>query len=233
MRCICNELLKGQGQVGVSPVCLAHLWLFQALSEGEVQALTAAAWRKPFEKGEYVFIEGQPATLLFVIKAGRVKLVKTDDDGTEILVDLRKAGDFIGETFLSAEADYPLTAECVEDSLLCGFTKERFERLVTEHPNIGLQIMRNMSERISWLTSRVGSASSTNLEERLYAVLTTVAKEHGRRTEGGLLIEFPLTHEELSFLVGAHRVSVTKALKSLGESGKVVRKGGRLILPAN
>jgi CRP/FNR family transcriptional regulator len=180
-----------------------------------------------------VFIEGQPATLLFVIKAGRVKLVKTDDDGTEILVDLRKAGDFIGETFLSADAAYPLTAECVEDSLLCGFTKERFERLVIEHPNIGLQIMRNMSERISWLTSRVGSASSTHLEERLYAVLTTVAKEHGRRTEGGLLIEFPLTHEELSFLVGAHRVSVTKALKSLGESGKVVRKGGRLILPAN
>jgi CRP/FNR family transcriptional regulator len=79
----------------------------------------------------------------------------------------------------------------------------------------------------------VGSASSTHLEERLYAVLTTVAKEHGRRTEGGLLIEFPLTHEELSFLVRAHRVSVTKALKSLGESGKVVRKGGRLILPAN
>jgi CRP/FNR family transcriptional regulator len=230
MRCTCDELLKGQA--GVSPVCLAHLWLFQALSETEVQALTAAAWRKPFEKGQYVFIEGQPATLLFVIKAGRVKLVKTDEDGTEILVDIRKAGDFIGETFLSADADYPLTAECVEDSLLCGFTKERFERLVTEHPNIGLQIMRNMSERISWLTSRVGSASSTHLEERLYAVLVTVAREHGTRTASGLVIEFPLTHEELSFLVGAHRVSVTKALKALRESGKVTQEGKHLILPA-
>ena len=108
---------------------------------------------------------------------------------------MRKAGDFIGETFLSADADYPLTAEAVEDCLLCGFTKERFERLVTEHPNIGLQIMRNMSERISWLTSRVGSASATHLEERLYAVLVTVAREHGTRTTDGLVIEFPLTHE--------------------------------------
>ena len=117
----------------------------------------AAAWRKQYERGRYVFLQGEPAALLFVIKAGRVKLVKTDDDGTEILVDIRKAGDFIGETFLSAEADYPLTAECVEDSLLCGFSKESFERLVTEHPNIGLQIMRNMSERISWLTSRSGA----------------------------------------------------------------------------
>ncbi|MFA4966193.1 MAG: Crp/Fnr family transcriptional regulator [Thermoleophilia bacterium] len=218
-------------QAGVSPVCLAHLWLFHDLSEAEAAALTAAAWRKPFEKGQYVFIQGEPATLLFVIKAGRVKLVKTDEDGTEILVDMRKAGDFIGETFLSAEADYPLTAECVEDSLLCGFTRERFERLVTENPHIGLQIMRNMSERIHWLTSRVGSRSSTHLEERLYAVLTTVAREHGTRTEGGLVIEFPLTHEELSFLVGAHRVSVTKALKALRESGKVTQEGRRLVLP--
>jgi CRP-like cAMP-binding protein len=230
MRCTCDELLEGQA--GVSPVCLAHLWLFQALSDADVQALTAAAWRKPFAKGQYVFIQGEPAALLFVIKAGRVKLVKTDDDGTEILVDIRKAGDFLGETFLSADSDYPLTAECVEDSLLCGFSKERFEQLVTEHPNIGLQIMRNMSERISWLTSRVGSASSTHLEERLYAVLVTVAREHGTRTSDGLVIEFPLTHEELSFLVGAHRVSVTKALKALRESGKVTREGKRLVLPA-
>ena len=113
----------------------------------------AAAWRKPFEKGHYVFIQGEPGHLLFVIKSGRIKLVKTDQDGNEILVDIRKAGDFLGETFLSEDTDYPLTAECIEDSLLCGFTKERFERLVTEHPNIGLQIMRTMSERISWLTA--------------------------------------------------------------------------------
>ena len=231
MHCTCEQVASGHP--GLSQVCLAHLWLFQDLSEEEAAAVTAAAWRKPFTKGQYVFIQGQPATLLFLIKAGRVKLVKTDDDGTEILVDMRKAGDFIGETFLSADADYPLTAEAVEDCLLCGFTKERFERLVTEHPNIGLQIMRNMSERISWLTSRVGSASATHLEERLYAVLVTVAREHGTRTTDGLVIEFPLTHEELSFLVGAHRVSVTKALKALRESGKVVRKGRRLILPAS
>ena len=49
--------------------------------------------------------------------------------------------------------------------------------------------MRNMSERISWLTSRVGSMSSTHLEDRLYAVLTTVAREHGTLTEGGLVME--------------------------------------------
>jgi CRP/FNR family transcriptional regulator len=230
-RCTCDTLTARKA--GVSPVCLANLWLFDSLTDDETTALTAAAWRRPFEKGQYVFIEGQPASLLFVIKVGRIKLVKTTEDGTEILVDIRKAGDFVGEAFLSDDAAYPLTAECAEDSLLCGLTRERFERLIQDHPKIGLQIMRNMSERISWLTSRVGDLSSTNLEDRLYAVLSTVAREHGAETAEGLSIGFPLTHEELSFLVGAHRVSVTRALKALRASGRVIQAKDSLVLPGS
>jgi CRP-like cAMP-binding protein len=104
---------------------------------------------------------------------------------------------------------------------------------VTDNPNIGLQIIRNMSDRISWLTSRAGSTSATHLEERLHAVLTDLAHEHGTSTEQGLVIQFPLTHEELGFLVGAHRVSVTKALKALKESGRVIQQGRRLVLPGS
>jgi hypothetical protein len=33
----------------------------------------------------------------------------------------------------------------MEEILLCGFTKERFEKLVLEHPNIGLQVIRNLT----------------------------------------------------------------------------------------
>jgi CRP/FNR family transcriptional regulator len=63
-------------------------------------------------------------------------------------------------------------------------------------------------------------------------VLSAVAHEHSTPTDGGLMIEFPLTHEELSFLVGAHRVSDTKALKAVRASGKVEQRGRRLVVPA-
>lgn len=92
------------------------------LQEHEVKALTEAAWRRRYEAGELVFLQGDQAGIMFVIKAGRVKLVKAGGDGSEILVDIRKAGDFLGETFLMEDAKYALTAECMEESLLCGFT---------------------------------------------------------------------------------------------------------------
>ena len=59
-----------------------------------------------------------------------------------------------------------------------------------------------------------------------------VAREHGVRSAEGFTIQFPLTHEDLSFLTGAHRVSITRAMKSLKEAGKIVQQGRTLTLIA-
>ncbi len=167
---------------------------------------------------------------MFLIKAGRVKLCKVDQDGREFTLDLRGAGDFLGESMLGEAAEFPLSAMCLEDTLTCGFAKPAFEALVRAHPNLGLVVIKNLSRRVDQLTSRVGSMSLSNLEEKLYQVLAQVAAEHGEPGPGGLRLAMPLTHEELSFLVGAHRVSITRALKGLRRSGRVVQQGRDLIV---
>jgi CRP/FNR family transcriptional regulator len=86
-------------------------------------------------------------------------------------------------------------------------------------------MIKNLSRRIARLTERVGGMGETHLENRLYQTLVHFAREHGVVTARGLAIELPLTHEELSFLVGAHRVSVTRALKGLREAGRIQQEG--------
>lgn len=228
MGCICNDHIGPE--VNATPTCIGHLWVFANLKPEEVGALAQAARRQTFKKGQEVFSQGDPANQMFLLKAGRVKLGKITEDGNEITLDIRKAGDFLGESMLIEDADYPLTALCLEDTLTCGFTKAGFEKLVLENPNIGLQVIKNLSNRINWLTERVGSFSLTNLEDRLYQVLTQVAREHGVASPRGSQIQFPLTHEELGFLVGAHRVSITRAMKNLKEAGRVRQEGRTLIL---
>jgi len=229
MGCVCEEL-AGKDVV-LSPTCIGHLWIFENLQPEELDALSKAALRKKYERGQAIFQQGDPAKEMFLVKAGRVKLSKVMEDGTEITLDMRKAGDFLGENMLSEDMDYPVTAWCMEDTLFCGFSKEEFEKLVLDNPNIGLQVIKNLSNRISWLTGRVGSMTVTNLEERLYGVLTHVAREHGTKSQRGFAIQFPLTHEDLSFLVGAHRVSISKAMKNLRQSGRIIQEGRTLILP--
>jgi CRP/FNR family transcriptional regulator len=230
MACLCEQVAGKD--IDLSPTCIGHLWVFQNLAPGEIEALSREALRTRLVKGEALFRQGGPADEMFLIKGGRIKLSKVLEDGSELTLDIRKAGDFVGETMFSEEGDYPVSAYCLEETLTCGFSRRQFEKLVLQHPNVGLQIIKNLSARIAWLTSRVGSLAVTNIEDRLYRVLASVAQEHGIVDERGVVIQFPLTHEDLGFLTGAHRVSITRAMKALKGAGKILLEDRQLILPS-
>jgi CRP/FNR family transcriptional regulator len=229
MACLCEQI--GGSDIDLSPTCIGHLWIFQNLELEQIEALSREALRKKTTSGQALFLQGDSADEMFLIKGGRVKLSKVLEDGTELTLDIRKAGDFVGENMFSEEGQYPVSAYCLEDTLTCGFSRSQFEQLVLQHPKVGLQVIKNLSERINWLTMRVGSLAVTNIEDRLYRVLSSVAREHGTVSPQGLVIQFPLTHEDLSFLTGAHRVSITRAMKALKAAGKIIHEEKRLILP--
>lgn len=230
MACLC-ERIAGK-DIELSPTCIGHAWIFKNLEAQEIEALSREALRKKSARGQALFLQGDPADEMFLIKGGRVKLSKVLADGTELTLDIRKAGDFVGENMFSEEGHYPVGAYCLEDTLTCGFSRSQFEQMVLQHPKIGLQIIKNLSDRISWLTTRIGNLTVTNIEERLYSVLGSVAKEHGAVGPQGIVIQFPLTHEDLSFLTGAHRVSISRAMKALKKAGKIIQEDRRLILPS-
>lgn len=229
MMCRCSSLAGDDRSAALT--CLGGLWLFADLSADQLAALMATAWRGRYEKGQYIFLRGERARLMFLIKAGRVKLSKPSGE-SEVTLDIRQSSDLIGLNVLTEDDEtYPVTATCLEETVVCGLTKEGFEGLVLEHPAIGLQVIRNLSTRLAELGERVESLALASLEDRLYAVLLQFARDDGVVRREGVAIRFPLTHEELSFLVGAHRVSVTRAMKSLTQAGKLVRQGQTLVLP--
>ena len=230
MPCLCEQIAGGD--VDLSPTCIGDLWMFQNIEPAELESLSQEALRKTSAPGQILFLQGDPADEMFLIKGGLVKLSKVLEDGTELTLDIRKGGDLVGENIFSEEGNYPVSAHCLEDTLTCGLSRSQFEELVLKYPKVGLQIIKNLSERITWLTMRVGSLAVTNIEDRLYRVLTSVAKEHETVSPHGTVIQFPLTHEDLGFLTGAHRVSITRAMKALKEAGKIIHEDRRLILPA-
>lgn len=178
MTCLCQQIVGSD--IELSPTCIGHLWIFQDLEPNEIKALSREALRKKMTKGQVLFLQGDPANEVFFIKGGRIKLTKVLEDGTELMLDIRKAGDFLGENMFSEESRYPVSAVCLEDTMTCGFSRNQFEELVLQHPKVGLQIIKTLSERISSLTDHVGSLAVANIEDRLYRVLSNVAKEHGK-----------------------------------------------------
>jgi CRP/FNR family cyclic AMP-dependent transcriptional regulator len=186
--------------------------------------------RKSLAAGEDLFRQGDHADSMHLIKMGSVKLWKMTEEGRILTLDIRKAGDLLGESVLLEEGEYPVGATCLEPTLTCGIDRKTFESLVVKYPMVGLVVIRNLSRRIQHLSEKVSALSEPNLDDRLYEVLVNVARETGTRVPGGWTIAFPLTHEEIGFLVGAHRVSVTRTLGKLRDLGKIRTNGKFLFI---
>ena len=132
MACLCKQIAGND--IELAPTCIGNLWVFQNLEREDVESLSREALRKRLKKGETLFRQGDPADEVFLIKGGRIKLSKVLEDGSELMLDIRKAGDFVGENMFSEEGQYPVSAVCLEETLTCGFTRTQFEELVLKYP---------------------------------------------------------------------------------------------------
>ncbi|MFZ1200047.1 MAG: cyclic nucleotide-binding domain-containing protein, partial [Desulfobacterales bacterium] len=99
MACLCESITGGE--IDLSPTCIGHLWIFDKLEPVAIEALSREALRKKSVKGEALFRQGDPTDEKFLIKSGRVKLTKVLEGGGELTLDIRKAGDFVGENMFS------------------------------------------------------------------------------------------------------------------------------------
>jgi CRP/FNR family transcriptional regulator len=81
---------------------------------------TAVRLRKG--KGESLFLEGDPAETMYLLKGGRIKLSKIVESGDERILEYRQPADFIGENLIGDGDLYPCSAWCLEETLVCGLT---------------------------------------------------------------------------------------------------------------
>jgi len=222
--CRCQQLAGPDAEL--HPRCFGQVWLFEGAPLEAWESLAGDLLRRRLAAGEDLFRQGEPAESMWLIKAGSLKLWKTTEDGRVLTLDLRKAGDLLGENVLMEDGGtYPISATCLGPTVTCGIDRQTFESLVTRHPAVGLVVIRNLSRRIDQLSGKLGALSELSLDDRLHAVLANVARDLGTPAPGGWTIALPLTHEEIGFLVGAHRVSVTRALGKLRDTGRVRTSG--------
>ncbi|MBI9092473.1 MAG: cyclic nucleotide-binding domain-containing protein, partial [Desulfobacterium sp.] len=84
MTCLCKQIAGDD--IELSPTCIGNLWIFENLAPDDVQALSQKALRRKMKKGETVFMQGDSADEVFLIKGGRIKLTKVLENGTELML---------------------------------------------------------------------------------------------------------------------------------------------------
>ena len=126
-----------------------------------------------------------------------------------------------GEMALTAQRLREAYAEATEPSDICILKSEDLERLVRMNPDVGLRMLRVLSERLRACEGRLEDIGLKDVPARLAGLVLQLAESEGVMTPEGPMIPTHYTHRRLATMIGTSRESVTRAFTRLQETGAV------------
>lgn len=193
---------------------------FSDLNEKEHEILKNITKLKKFKKDEIIFFEGEKGNYIYIIKKGKVKMLKMNQDGDEQILNIFKKDDMIGEVVIFDKEDYPATAIALSDIQLYVINSQSLSQIFLEHPQITLKVMKVISSRLRRAQQRIKDFGLKDSKKRLASLILHLSKKHGNKNSNEKIqIKFFLTQQELANMIGTTRETVSRSLKSIEKDG--------------
>lgn len=174
-------------------------------------------------RGEIIYLPGDAADRIYILKQGRVRISRLSPEGKQITLLLLKSGTLFGELALLDESScHSNIAETLEDTYLCWISKENFQAFLNQHPELNLKLIKLVGQRMREIENNLEDLVFCSVEERLQRLLQKLARQHGEDNGEGVRIVLKLTHEEIGQLINATRPTVSEILKKL-QRAKLIR----------
>lgn len=152
-------------------LCVTRVPIFQGLTRRE--QIEAAGFARPVTvaKGGTVYAPGQPVSRLLVVHGGRLKISHLAPGGQEQIVRTVSEGDVVGErAFLTGHRPDHF-AVALEDSRMCVFDHRDLATLLRAYPDIGLRMLRTLSDRLASAERLLAAITSSDVMARVAAYL--------------------------------------------------------------
>ncbi|KLV24209.1 hypothetical protein ABW02_17890 [Niallia circulans] len=217
----------------VSP-CPKRVPIFYSLSDLEIKKITDVVHHKLLKKGEMIIEEGDISTSLYIIHSGKVKLSKLTIQGKEQIVHLLTTGDFFGESNLFHD-DMVMNLSChaLEDTKICVLKKQDFDQIMLSNPEISFKLLKTITKRLSHTEDLARTLATKDPEVRIADMLLEFCEKFGTEHQNTVLINLPITREEISSYVGLTRETISRKLAKLADKDILTLIGNKQILIHN
>lgn len=171
---------------------------------------------KVFKAGEVIQRENAYVKAIPIVSYGNIKVLRTDDDGREILLYYIKAGESCIMSFLGGMYNdtSKIKAIAEEDTEILFIPANKMAPLIKEFPEWLEYIFRLYHKRFEELLEVVNSLAFKRVDDRLLSLIKTKCSLTDNKT-------ITVTHEQLANELGTARVVVSRLLKQMEEEGIV------------
>jgi CRP/FNR family transcriptional regulator len=211
---------------------LKRVQIFSGLSEQECGFLTPRMVPRRFQAGEIIFNEGDACAGLYLVHTGNVRIFKSSAGGREQVLAIDGPGSSIAELPVFDGGSYPASAQAVNDCNLFFLSRQDFQALCLQHPQVALKVLRVVGARLRRLVGIIEELSFTTVRHRLIALLVRLAKSEGSRNGNAVTVLLPANNSELAAQIGTVRELVSRNLSRLQADGLIQVDNRDLKIPS-
>ena len=210
---------------------LARHALFGKLSDTELEALLKYSRVECYPAGEEIFAKDLPGNYLMLVLRGSVRASSISLTGKEIVLNIIKAGELVGEIAMLDGGPRSGDAVARTDCELLVLNRRDLMPFLEKHADICLMLIKILCERLRRTSEQVEDLVFRHVEGRIAKALLQLSERSGRPDVNGTVLELHLSQSDLGNIAYCTRESVNKQLMAWQRKGVVdLAKGSIIIL---
>lgn len=168
------------------------------------------------KKGTYLFQEGMKAEELYIVISGKIQISKITTDGRELSLRICGENDICGElTLFTDNPKYLLSAKVLEEGEVAAIRKDILETEIFQNSKLAFEFMKWMSDHFRNTQTKFRDLVLNGKRGALFSTLIRMSNSYGFQQKDGILIDLPLTNQELANFCGTSRESTNRILSEL------------------
>jgi CRP-like cAMP-binding protein len=204
---------------------LQNVPIFTELEGAELEKIARLGVRKKYKKGNIVVLEQEMGAALFVIVSGKVKVVRSDVDGREVILSIFGPGEFFGEMSLLDGLTRSATVVAIAKAELFMIHRREFLELLHEYPKVAISLLAELTMRLRKADTQIKSLSLKDAAGRVANVLLMLAEDVGLFRKGKVEIpDLPL-QQDIANMAGTSRETVSRILHQFMRKGHIEMSG--------
>lgn len=214
---------------------------FEKMDDEARQWLLDLAKSQRFEKNASIFREGEAAHSFFVLLDGHIRVVKISPEGEQMIARYISSGELFGIAKAIGRDSYPANAIAAVDCVALAWPTSIWDKIVADHPGFATASYQTVGKRLGETQERILEMANAKVEQRVANTILKLAKQTGKKTEEGILIDFPISRQDISEMTGTTLHTVSRLMSGWEDAGWVksgrqkitLIEGHKLVLVAN
>lgn len=209
---------------------IKHANLFEQLSADEIARVESRSRMQVFPRKGLVYLPNDPGHSVYLLTSGRIRLYHVTAEGKETVLAFIEPGEIFGELSLFGQSQREEFAEAMEKSTVVRIPGDEMQQLMSDRPEIILQVSRLMGLRRQRIERRLKALLFRSNRDRLVYLLLELAERYGQPSPEGVKIGIRLSHQDMASMIGSTRETVTVLLGELQYARSLIVKRRQIIL---